>query len=339
MYKVNSKLAGFTIIELLVVIVVIGIMAIIVIVSYSGIQNRATISSLKSDLSSASKLLSMDLVMNGAYPASLNDVSNGSGVPASPGTVYDNYYPTSTGFCITARRDTTSYRITNNSVARPGVCSGPNKDTFSLIKWNTWIVGSGGATNYSVNGDGNSRVLDTNPWGVSDVVWNVSNQDLASDADGGWNGANFNIDNTKKYRFSTFIRRKAIGNGSFYLGTHGYPDAVLNRSDGAASTNPYFSSRAWWGNVNDWYLVIGHIWPAGSGTGAATSDSGIYTMGGIKLFSNSDFVWQSTTTSSHHRSYLYYSTDVTTNQQWYQPRVDIIDGNEPSISELLNNSF
>jgi len=174
---------------------------------------------------------------------------------------------------------------------------------------------------------------------VSDVVWDVSNQDVAGDADGGWNGSNFNIDNSKLYRFSVFVRRKTIGNGNFYLGTRGSPDTVLTRSAGVADTNPYFTFGSWWGNANDWYLVVGHVWPAGSGTGAAKADSGIYTMAGAKVVSNKDWVWQPTTISSSHRSYLYYSDNITTNQQWYQPRVDIIDGTEPSISELLNNTF
>jgi len=339
MHKVGSKSDGFTIVELLMVIVIIGVLAMIALVSYSGIQSKATKALLVSDLDNASKLLTMYQAMNDAYPASLADANDGKGVPFSSGTTYDNYYPTSTGFCITAKNNSISYRITNNSVARLGVCAGPNKDAFSVIKWNTWTVGTGGVTGYGLNGDGNSRLTDTNPWGVSDVVWDVSNQDVASDADGGWNGSSFAIDNSKTYRFSTFVRRKTIGNGSFYLGTHGTPAAVLNRSDGASNANPYFTARAWWGNINDWYLVTGYIWPAGSGTGAAKADSGIYTMSGSKLYSNSDFVWQPTTTSSDHRSYLYYSIDTTTNQQWYQPRVDVVDGTEPSISELVNNAF
>ena len=32
---------------------------------------------------------------------------------------------------------------------------------------------------------------------------------------------------------------------------------------------------------------------------------------------------------------MYYSTDTTTRQQWYQPRIDLVDGTEPTVAELI----
>lgn len=49
LHQDNSN-TGFTIVELLVVIVVIGILAAITIVAYTGISKQAVISSLQSDL-------------------------------------------------------------------------------------------------------------------------------------------------------------------------------------------------------------------------------------------------------------------------------------------------
>lgn len=70
--KSNSKNSGFTIVELLVVIVVIGILAAITIVSYSGITKKAATAVLQSDTSSASKQLEIFKITNGAYPSTTN---------------------------------------------------------------------------------------------------------------------------------------------------------------------------------------------------------------------------------------------------------------------------
>jgi len=64
--------SGFTIVELLVVIVVIGILAAITIVSYAGIANKATGVRISSELSSNSKLLKLYNVEHGYYPSTLD---------------------------------------------------------------------------------------------------------------------------------------------------------------------------------------------------------------------------------------------------------------------------
>lgn len=62
----NQK--GFTIVELLVVIVVIGILAAIAVVSYGGIRERAHATSIQSELSQINKGLGMYKATYGAYP-------------------------------------------------------------------------------------------------------------------------------------------------------------------------------------------------------------------------------------------------------------------------------
>jgi len=135
------------------------------------------------------------------------------------------------------------------------------------------------------------------------------------------------------YRYSVWIRRKVLGNGTTYLGCQGN---VLNRSNGASNTNPYFRAASWSYGVNNWMLWVGHVWPQGSGTGAAHVDSYVYDVNGNKITAVGDFVSNGAVTGVH-RTYLYYSTDVSTNQQFYQPRVDVCDGTEPSIQELVND--
>jgi prepilin-type N-terminal cleavage/methylation domain-containing protein len=64
-YKNNS---GFTIVELLIVIVVIAILAAISIVAYRGIQSRTNDSAVQSDMKNLVKQLEMYRVDNGVYP-------------------------------------------------------------------------------------------------------------------------------------------------------------------------------------------------------------------------------------------------------------------------------
>ena len=57
---------GFTIVELLIVVVVIAILATITIVAYNGIQTRATMAKKQTDISSMTKAANKEVVLNGS---------------------------------------------------------------------------------------------------------------------------------------------------------------------------------------------------------------------------------------------------------------------------------
>jgi general secretion pathway protein G len=59
---------GFTIVELLIVIVIIAILAAITIIAYNGVQGRATFAREQSDLKTLTKALELYKVDNSAYP-------------------------------------------------------------------------------------------------------------------------------------------------------------------------------------------------------------------------------------------------------------------------------
>tara|TARA_B100001245_G_scaffold236572_1_gene228401 strand:+ start:2281 stop:2775 length:495 start_codon:yes stop_codon:yes gene_type:complete len=64
----TRKHSGFTIVELLIVVVVIGILAAIVIVAYNGITSSANDAAVKSDLANMAKKLEIEKVQSGSYP-------------------------------------------------------------------------------------------------------------------------------------------------------------------------------------------------------------------------------------------------------------------------------
>lgn len=223
---------------------------------------------------------------------------------------------------------------------------------MNLIDPSTWVSGTTGTqSGFGRNGATaeNYLITGTGPFGTT-TLWEAR-PESDNGSDGGWNGSQFPVDPQYKYRFSVWVNRTVQGNGHFYLGTRGYQNGTnigCNlRSSGSGSTNPYFEVNAsgwnqWSENgINVWYLVIGHLWPEYSGTGAADPESGVFKLDGTKLTGTDlqDWTMKPGTTHVIHRSYLYYSTNTTTRQQWAYPRVDRIDGSQPTIDELLAGRF
>jgi len=129
-YKRKSA-SAFTIVELLVVIVVIGILAAISLVAYSGISSRATVSSLQSDLTNASQQLKLFQVDNGTYPTTINcaipDSPTNKCIKTSNGSTYSDFQIDNTSaspsFCLALTNNGTSYRITGDNSPKIGNCS------------------------------------------------------------------------------------------------------------------------------------------------------------------------------------------------------------------------
>lgn len=185
----NFHQSGFTIVELLIVVVVIAILAAITVVAFSGIQERARQSSALATAQQASTKISAYTIENAdSYPSNLNDVGITNTATASYQYRFDNSSIPKT-FCLTATSQNISYFVSSsNSSPQAGACSGHGANgaqpitnlafnpsfeaAFSantLNTSNTW--GSGGA--YS--GTRFLRSTRTNTSGGSGPWMNIAN--------------------------------------------------------------------------------------------------------------------------------------------------------------------
>lgn len=112
--------SGFTIVELLIVVVVIAILAAITIVAYNGIQNRAKTSAVQSAASQAGRKIATYAVTNSdTYPASLTL----AGLTTPSNVQYDYFIDTSARkYCVSATTNTISYAQTQTSSNIEGRC-------------------------------------------------------------------------------------------------------------------------------------------------------------------------------------------------------------------------
>jgi prepilin-type N-terminal cleavage/methylation domain-containing protein len=90
---------GFTIVELLVVVVVIAILAAISIVAYNGITGRAVETSMKSDLRNVETAVELDRITTGSYPANAGAANGGKGLKPS-GDNQLSYEASGDDFCV-----------------------------------------------------------------------------------------------------------------------------------------------------------------------------------------------------------------------------------------------
>ncbi|MFZ2126096.1 MAG: prepilin-type N-terminal cleavage/methylation domain-containing protein [Candidatus Microsaccharimonas sp.] len=123
---IKGSRSGFTIVELLIVIVVIAILAALSLVAFNGIRTRAEDASLQSETSQAAKKVLTYKSLNGEIlptDSTMADLSVGSG--------HDLYYrltPDGKNFCvavnITGSPERAYSATSTNAVAKKGTCQG-----------------------------------------------------------------------------------------------------------------------------------------------------------------------------------------------------------------------
>lgn len=206
----------------------------------------------------------------------------------------------------------------------------------NLLDTSTWTLGSGSVSGFSQNGSTseNFREYGENHLGDNVILWKGGN-DSANNADGGWNSAYKNIDKTKTYRLSVWIKKTNSTDGRTYFGCKSYSggaNQTLNLN-GTLNNNPYF----WHGDLpilNRWYLLIGYIHK--KSYSSTISLGKIYDgVTGEAVLNITDFKFSHNATNLRHRAYLYYDTNTNDRQYFWAPRMEAVDGSEWTFSQLL----
>lgn len=121
--KTKADLRGFTMVEVVVVIVIIGILVSIGFVGYGAVQRNAGLASVKSDLANASKVMQLAYAKTKAtaYPAVLPGE-----IKSSPGVQLTLKYSTGGYSGLTSVQNGVLFRDTCQSVINEGYGTGTN---------------------------------------------------------------------------------------------------------------------------------------------------------------------------------------------------------------------
>ena len=245
MKKWAQKQSGFTIVELLIVVVVIAILAAITIVAYNGIQNRTKQSAAQSLLSQANKkILSYAIQNSDLYPTSLEQ----AGINNTDNMLEYSYNNDSSPrtYGLTATNGNYSYYV-SNTVAQPtsGGYAGHNANGIAAItnlvnnpnfesansSWasSAGTGGAGAATRLAAGGVGNSAYYR--------YTWSTpatSGTPYITNGSGGASARNINVLSDQAYVASGWVRSSWATKVSLSLTAYDASDTSVRTVTGTA---------------------------------------------------------------------------------------------------------
>ncbi len=221
--------SGFTIVELLIVVVVIAILAAITIVAYNGVSNRAKESSVRADTSNAVKSLEVFKVTNSRYPTSTTEAK----LATSGGNTLDYVsYNAGGGFCVAYTNGSTALYATNVMQPKTGVCT-----AITNLATNPSL--EAGSTNWSVRWFG-SAGNGTNTVGAAgalcgDIGWRKTWTVSGGYQDIGFQYAASNITPGVEYAFAMSVRASFPTTHRAWIEWRNSGNTAISTSNGAAN--------------------------------------------------------------------------------------------------------
>lgn len=279
--SISRQSKGFTIVELLIVICVIGILAAITSMSYSGIKQRADEASLNVDLKNASTQFKLYRAEYDSYPTAL-DANFCPTLPnndpkyclkSSSGNEFQNYSGTATTYVLEAKNGTTAFYINQD------------KSPTVLVSYTKLLIhadGINGSTSFTdseltpkpISANGNAVVSTAqSKFGGASAYMNDSSGYLqfANSSDFDFGTENFTLDfwfymtgHPLSNNYSSFIisREDWANYFVFFIGSSDYgggPLAGLGYNIDGTATNKgsiiYANEGVYSYSLNTWYHV------------------------------------------------------------------------------------
>jgi len=256
----NEQYRGFTIVELLIVIVVIGILAAITIVAFNGVQNRAKASAAQAAATQATKkILAFSIDNSDTYPAAAGtdgtDNLTALGIVNNGDTTYQyssNNTASPRTFCVTVTKADQSYYVSNATTAPTnGGCPGHGVGGVAAIT-NLVVRPSASASwtgGYGTSGAGSSASSVTDARFPNGLAYRLTWTTAATGVSGLYVSSASSIPCVIGQRYFFSVRYAASWSGAvptFYISgpNAGATATVIDSGDGTKEARGYYVAGA-----------------------------------------------------------------------------------------------
>ncbi len=205
----------------------------------------------------------------------------------------------------------------------------------------TWTVGSGTISGFTLQGDANENIREygENPFGTNSLLW-VSKPSGNTGYDGGWKTTSItSIDHTKKYMFTIWIKKTNSNNGTTYFSAIANDPTKYSAMSLDGTVTNTGNSHFYAGDLpvlDQWLLLVGYL--HASDDPSIINEGRIYDSNGTVLGTLTDYKLQTGTTRLRHRVILTNDTNTLDRQYYYDYGMYEVNGQEPTIAELINPS-